>query len=320
MMADISIIIVNWNTKDMLAECINGVRAKTRQCSIEVIVVDNGSSDGSQEELRNNFKDVILIENCSNLGFSRANNIGIKAAKGKYICLLNSDTVAQDGIFDKMFSYMEENSGTGILGPAILNADSTLRKTCRIFPNLRCELNWTFRLDMIFKKSRFFALDLMTYFTHDNTARVDVVPGSCMMIRKSAIDRTGLLEEMFFFYAEDVDICKRMKDAGWDVVYYPEAKIIHYGGVSSSKAPLRFIKQLMIANIQYWHKHYGRLTFSSYLLIKILHYSVRLLLSLILFLLQPSRRKENLDQVKTNLNCLNFIIFRKYTEHLRPLK
>lgn len=307
-MIDVSIIIVNWNTKDLLVDCINIIKDQIKTIKFEIIVVDNNSTDGSQSEIRKKFKDVLLITNDENLGFSKANNIGLKYTNGKYICLLNSDTAVLDNALDKMYAFMEQNKNTGILGPAILNDDQTVRKTCRTFPNLRTEFNWAFRLDKIFPNKKFSAMDLMTYFPHDKTLSVDVVPGSCMFIRKEVIDSEGMLDERFFFYAEDVDICIRYKKKGWNIIYFPDAKIIHYGGRSTSKAPLRFAKQLLIANIQYWKKHYGKLKLACYFLIKFLHYSIRLVAFILLYTIQRNDKKENYEQIIVNKECIKHLM------------
>jgi len=307
-MIDVSIVIVNWNTKDMLANCIDSINKETTSIQIEIIVVDNNSSDGSQEVVRKKYHDVVLIANTENLGFSKANNIGIKRARGKYICLLNSDTIILEHAIDQMYAFMEENVRTGILGPAILNEDLSTRQTCRIFPTLHTELNWALRLDKIFPGLKFFSLDLMVYFKHDKTSAVDVVPGSCMFIKKEAIDAAGMLDELFFFYAEDVDICKRFKNKGWEVIYFPQARVIHFGGISTAKAPLRFARQLLIANIQYWRKHYALPKVIGYLMIKLLHYSIRFFGFILLFMMKKNERKENYDQIIVNKECIKYIL------------
>ena len=144
-MIDVSIIIVNWNTKDLLVDCINIIKDQIKTIKFEIIVVDNNSTDGSQSEIRKKFKDVLLITNDENLGFSKANNIGLKYTNGKYICLLNSDTAVLDNALDKMYAFMEQNKNTGILGPAILNDDSKKNMQNIPEPSYRIQLGFSSR-------------------------------------------------------------------------------------------------------------------------------------------------------------------------------
>ena len=257
---DISFIIVNWNAKIHLLECLESLVKESKGHDAEIIVVDNGSTDGSTGAVLEFFPGVILIENLKNLGFAMANNIGIKNCKGKYVCLVNSDVMVLGGSIGAMYDYMERHPAVGILGPQILNSDLTIQPSCKSFPTLWNCFCRTMALDSFFPKTRFFKGEFMTYWSHNTLSAVDIIVGCFWMVRRIAIDEVGLLDERFFIYSEDKDWCKRFHEKGWEVIYFPDAKVIHYGGASSANEPIRFYLEMQKANLQYWEKHHGSIS------------------------------------------------------------
>ena len=228
-MVNISIIIPSWNAKKYLQTCIESTIRETQNYKTEIIVVDNASTDGSVELVKEQFQHVKLICNDANLGFATANNIGIKNSSGKYIFLINSDVKVLNGTIGLMLAYMNEHPEIGMLGPQILDSNGNIQRSCMGFPTLWNTFCRALALDTLFPKSKLFGGYMMTFWPHDSIRDVNVINGCFWMVKREALDEVGLLDERFFIYAEDKDWCKRFWDAGWKVVYFPEAKAIHYG-------------------------------------------------------------------------------------------
>ncbi len=254
-MIDISVIIVNWNTKTLLLDCVESLYQTTQESSLEIIVVDNASSDGSIDALRNNYPQAQVIVNPSNFGFAKANNIGIKKAKGRYVCLVNSDVKALEGALDKMRLYMESHSEIGALAPKTFFGDMQIQKNCREFPTLRNLFCQEFFLNTLFPTVAFFRGRDMIRYDYNKVMEIEALSGCFLMVRREVIAQVGPLDEQFFFYSEDVDWCKRIHDAGWKLIHYPGAEAIHFGCASSSIAPIEFQVEMLKANWQYWRKH-----------------------------------------------------------------
>ncbi len=299
-MLDLSIIVVSWNAKEFLLKCLRSFEQATSQ-SMEVIVVDNASSDGSPEAAQKEFSHVRLLRNHTNLGFAKANNLGARQSAGRYLIFANSDVEILPGCLDSMYGYMENHPAIGMLGPKILNPDLTLQPSCRKFPGLWNCLCRSVGLDRIFSG--------LTFHAHNDVARnVDVLSGCFWMVRRAALPQVGLLDENFFMYAEDIDWCKRFWDAGWEVVYFPAAGVIHYGGASSSHAPARFYLEMQRANWHYWKKHHGWPARSGFLFISLLHHVIRILRSMVLYLLRPSAKQEMKLKIKRSVACVSWLL------------
>ena len=275
-MVDLSFIVVSWNAKQFLIECLKSIEKEVSGFKHEIIVVDNGSSDGSVEILKENFLGVSLICNGMNLGFAKANNIGIQKCQGKYICLINSDVTLLEGCLHTMVRFMDMHPSIGILGPRILNSDFTKQNSCKYFPTLVNEFFRAIAMDTIFIGTRFNTV-FKPHSSPDVIKKVDVLSGCFWMVRKEAFIQVGLFDERFFIYAEDKDLCKRFKDRGWQVVYNPDAQVIHYGGASSANAPIRFYIELQRANLKYWEKHFNRRGKYLYSVIMFLYHVNRVL-------------------------------------------
>jgi len=252
---DVSIVIVNWNTRQFLLECIETLLAETVDTRLEIIVVDNGSEDGSQDALRERYPDVTLIENGANLGFARANNVGFRVAAGRYLCLVNTDVIALDRVVDKLVAHMDANPGIGVLGPRTLTRDRKLRQNCRRFPTLLNAAGDYLMLKRLLPGIEALEGRTLKASTYSATHDAEVLSGCFMMVRRDAFDQVGPLDEDFFFYGEDTDWCKRFVDAGWRVVYFADAEAIHFGGGSTKAYPVKYYLTMEQADLRYWRKH-----------------------------------------------------------------
>lgn len=305
---DVSIIIVNWNTKQLLLDCIASLFHQTKTTAIEVIVVDNGSTDKSSEEVRKMFPDVAVIENNVNLGFARANNIGISASSGKYICLVNSDIKILDGCVDRMFTHMELNPAVAVLGPKTVNEDLTIRLDCRELPTLWTSFCEAFALNRLLPGVKLFKGRILTNLSQHTSTSVGTLPGCMMMVRRTAMIKVGTLDERFYFYGEDRDWCRRFHDTGWDVVFYPEATVIHYGGASSSTDPLRFLIELLKSDLAYWQKYSGVFVRTMHRLIGMVHHGIRAGAYFLLAAIGRNANKTAIVQARNHTACLYWIV------------
>jgi GT2 family glycosyltransferase len=221
---DISVIIVGWNAKHYLELCLESLAAAPPRRSMEIIVVDNASADGSAEMIEARFPHVKLIKSNENLGFAKGNNVAIRQCQGRYIALVNPDVIVFSGCLDALADFLDQNPKVGNVGPRVFNPDMTQQSTCRRFPTLWNNFCSATGMASALKKSKFFAGEHMWFFPHDRTLPVDVLVGCFSMIRREAFDTVGLLDENLFMYGDDVDWCRRCWKAGWQVVFFPGAK------------------------------------------------------------------------------------------------
>ena len=254
---DLSVVIVGWNAKHYLELCLESLEAAPPRRSMEIIVVDNASADGSAEMIESRFPQVKLIKSPENLGFSKGNNLGIRQCQGKYIALVNPDVIVFSGCLDALSDFLDQNPKVGNVGPRVFNPDMTQQSTCRRFPTLWNNFTSATGLASAFKKSRIFAGEHMWYFPHDRTLQVDVLVGCFSMIRREAFDDVGLLDEKLFMYGDDVDWCRRARNAGWDVVFFPGARAIHDRGKITAPFPVRFALAQQRSVLYYWSKHHS---------------------------------------------------------------
>jgi N-acetylglucosaminyl-diphospho-decaprenol L-rhamnosyltransferase len=255
---DLSIIIVNWNVRDLLRACLESIERGRGNLDVEVIVVDSASSDGSVAMLTANFPWVTLVACSENVGFPKGNNLGIAKANGRYILLLNPDTVVLDNALTVMLSYLQSHPDVGIVGAQLLNADGSVQSSRRRFPTLATaffESTWLESLAPAALLARYYARDL----PDDQTADVDWVTGACMMAPRTAVAAIGGLDEAYFMYSEELDWCRRFKDADWRVVYLPAAQIVHYVGKSSEQAVVARHINFQRAKLRYFRKYHSRL-------------------------------------------------------------
>jgi GT2 family glycosyltransferase len=251
---DVSIIILSWNTCDLVEDCLNSVTKAAEGLDVEIIVVDNASTDGSQAMVQGKFPGVRLIVNQENVGFARGNNQALALCKGHYALLLNSDAFAVPGSIQALVRLAEAQPKAGIVGAQLLNPDRSFQASFTSFPNLWRE---------------FLILSGVGRLLHGRwypsrgpeedkgPQPVDYVEGACMLVRREAFDDVGGLDEGYFMYSEEVDWCYAMREKGWQVWYQPEARVIHLGGASSQSRRVRREADLYRSRVRFFRKHYG---------------------------------------------------------------
>ncbi len=261
MSLDVSVIIVNWNTRDILRDCLESVYDQTEGILFEVVVVDNASSDGSGEMVRVDFPQVVLIVNSDNRGFAAANNQGMCVARGRYVLLLNSDTVVLDGAIQKTIRFADQHPEAAVVGCKTFYPDGTLQRNCFRCPTIvNMFLSATY-LNKLFPRSRFFGRERMTWWDLDEVREVEVVCGCFLLVRREAIDEVGLMDERYFVYGDEADWCYRFRKAGWKVMFTPEPQIIHYHGASTKQLSRELKWQLIGSILIFMRLHRSRVSF-----------------------------------------------------------
>ena len=257
----LSIIIVSWNVKELLKKCLESIAKLQGDLDLEVIVVDNNSADGTAEQLDGgSFAPLrmTMIKNERNLGFAKANNLGIKIAKGRYILLLNPDTKVIAGTLLKVIKFMAAHSDCGVASCKHLNPDSTIQPSVRNFPTLWSQFLILYKIHHLLPNLKVFQRYFSKDFNYQKTQPVEQVPGSFMLIRREVIEKIGGLDEKFYLWFEDVDYCFRAKKAGFKVWYVAEAAIIHYGGQSFAQKLTAEKQKIFNRSMRYYFKkHHG---------------------------------------------------------------
>lgn len=257
-MMDLSIVIVNWNTLGLLREVLASTFGNLGGIAAEVIVIDNASSDGSADMVAAEFPQAILIRNAENRGFAAANNQGFAVAKGRHILLLNSDTVVLGGVLAASVAWLDAHPDVGAMGCRVLNTDGTMQRTCSMWPSLP---NLVLLTSGLWKLSwpQFLGRHQMAGWNRDSEREVDCISGCYLMLRREVLDQVGPLDEAFFFFGEETDWCRRMRDAGWRLMFAPVGEIIHHGSASARKLNHRRDLLLTDATVRLHRKHGGRL-------------------------------------------------------------
>jgi N-acetylglucosaminyl-diphospho-decaprenol L-rhamnosyltransferase len=290
---DLSIVIVSWNTRDLLADCLHLLWSNLiafQENSVETFVVDNASADGTAAMVRNCFPWVRLIENQENVGFAQANNQAIRCSSGRYLLLLNPDTAVRPGAVQGLLRFMDEHTQAGAAGARLLNADGSLQESCHRAPTLSGEAWRLFHLDAIWPYH--------TYRLHhrdlDRPRPVDVLQGACVMLRRQIVDQVGLLDEEYFMYSEEVDLCHRIRQAGWQIYWVPRTEVVHYGGQSTRQVAAEMFLQLYQGKLLFFRKHHGRAVALLYKFILFAAVTARLLIAPLALLERSSRRNRHL--------------------------
>jgi len=273
---DLSVIIVNWNTKDLLCQCLDSLTQRVEGIEMEILVVDNGSTDGSVTAVRGNFPGVRLIENPGNMGFAKANNHALSISKGRYLLLLNPDTQVKDEAIERMLSFMNAHAKAGLVGAQLLNADGTKQNSIANFPSLATELlnknllRWLFPEKFPGKER-----------DYPGPIEVDSVIGACMLVRREVLEQVGLLDEVYFLFLEETDWCYRMKKAGWKIYHIPQAEILHFQGKSAEAEKGKARIEYYRSRYHYFRKNRGSFESSVLLIGLIIKLSVELVFATI---------------------------------------
>ncbi len=256
---DVSVIIVHYNVADYLEHCLRSLQKALQSLEAEILVIDNASPDPGWQRLRAKFPEVRWIALSKNLGFGKANNIGFSLATGKYLLCLNPDSIVEEHTIQQLVEYMETHPDVGVAGCRVLNPDGTLQLACRrSFPTPFVALTRLVGLQKLFPRSRLFARYNLTYLDEHRDAEVDVLSGSCMLFRREALRDIGGFDPQFFLYGEDIDICYRIKQRGWKVMYVASATIVHFKGMSARRSPLDHTRLFYEAMEIFARKHFSR--------------------------------------------------------------
>jgi GT2 family glycosyltransferase len=263
---DASVIIVSFNTRDILRECLESVERESDGLRVETLVVDNHSSDGSPEMVENEFPQVRVLRSTINLGFGAANNLAIQAAGGRYLVLLNSDAFLCPGSLRAAVNNMDLHLKVALAGARLVGRDHSWQPSARMFPSVFSDAVVLSGLAARFPKSRFFGYFDRTWADQSEPAKVDWVPGAFSIVRATVLAEVGLFDPRFFMYSEEVDLCRRIKKAGYEIWYWPDILVIHLGGESSrqikdlelsSSGSTQLVRWRMRSTLLYYRKHHG---------------------------------------------------------------
>ena len=271
----LSIVIICWNDWKVIADCLSSIFEQTKQISFEVIVSDNGSTDGSRENIRRDFPKAQIVENGANLGFAKGNNAGIRVAQGEYVLILNPDTIICDRALEKLVAFADQHSEAGAFGCRVLNPDGSFQTPARPVPTVfryfvaAVCLRWMGRLTERFES------DVYPGWLGLESRPIGFQSGCCVMFRRGLLNRLGGFDESFFYHYEESDLCYRIWKSGSSVLYYPGARIIHLGGQSVGRFPIRFALETYRSGYRFFHKHYGRRAVCRIRRIYLLHLVLR---------------------------------------------
>lgn len=258
-MVDLSVVIVSWNVGELLQRCLSSVAGSpTAGRSIETIVVDNASSDGSPEMVSREFPDVHLIANQCNVGFARASNQGLLEGSGTYVLFLNPDTEVLGDALLTMVRYLEVHREVGALGPQLLYGDGSIQSSRRRFPTMATGVFESTLLEQWWPHNRWIRRYRMAEQSDSEAQCVDWVVGACLLVRSVVLDEVGPFDEGYFMYSEELDLCRRIHDAGWKVAYVPDAQVVHHEGKSSEQVVAARHTHFQTSKLRYYRKYHGR--------------------------------------------------------------
>ena len=309
----LSIIIVSWNVKQELVDCLRSLEENPPSFSYEVITVDNASTDGSIETLQKDFPSVKLIINKENRGFAAANNVGIKQSRGEHILFLNPDTLVHEGALDILINFIDKNKDVGACGPKLLNDDGTLQPSIRKVPNFRASLYQ----NTILRRLGFFRGSYREYrmldFDFEKQIDVDVIMGAALLVRHSIIKELNGMDEAFFMYYEEADLCYRVQKSGWRLVFLPDSHITHLGGKSSDQVPVKTKMMRLRSLLIFFRKHYGKLNTCCFNLVfkptVLLRYVIDFFSAIVMYILSllimnKNGQKKYSNKIKYSLSWL----------------
>jgi hypothetical protein len=254
----LSVVIICWNDLKVIADCLRSIFAGTHTVDFEVIISDNGSTDGSLEFIRQHYPTVRVVENRANLGFAKGNNAGIAASRGEYVLILNPDTIIHDGALDRWIDFADRHPEAGAFGCRVLNPDGSFQNPARPFPTTWRDGIAALYLRPLAYLSDAFISDTYTGWKGDTERPIDWQSGCCVMFRGELLKRLGGFDEQFFYHFEEVDLCRRVWKAGHPILYTPEVTITHLGGQSVGRFPIRFALEKQRNRYRFFYKYYGR--------------------------------------------------------------
>ncbi len=256
----LSIVILCWNDRKVIADCLQSIFSNTHSTEFEVIVPDNGSTDGSVEFIRRSYPQVQVIENGRNLRFAKANNVGIRASQGEYVLILNPDTIVHDGTLDRLIEFADQHPECGAFGCRVLNADGSYQVSARPFASFKGEWIAALYMRWLGRVSQWFTSDSYPAWYGTTERHVDWVSGCFILVRSAVLKAIGGFDEQFFYYYEDMDLCRRVRQAGYPILYVPNVTITHLGGQSTKGrfTPLPFVLDSQVTRYLYYYKYYGR--------------------------------------------------------------
>ena len=256
---DLSCIIVNYQNSESLKGCLDSIYQTIQEIDFEVIIIDNSKENVELQTLKGNYPKIQIICNPTNVGFSKANNQAAKIARGKFLFILNPDTILKEQATNSMFRYICTNMATGALGPKVVNPDGSLQYSCRRYPTLWTGLfNRYSILSRLFPQNHFTSQYLMLDFDHNETSPVDWLSGCCLMIPKSVFEEVNGFDENYFLFNEDVDLCRMIYQTGKEIIYFPEATVIHKVSTSNKKTSAKVIIQRHLGMMYYFKKHHSK--------------------------------------------------------------
>lgn len=257
---DLSVVVVSWNTRALLSKCLTTLKSELDSLGpnfqSEVFLIDNNSADGSAEMAAAEHPWVNLTANKENLGFAKANNQAFRVAKGRLVLLLNPDTEVQPGAIAVLIDFIDSHPDAAIVAPQLLNSDGSVQRSCREFPTFMGMVYELIGLSKIFPDNQTFGRYKMLDFNHDTERQVDQPEGACLLVRRSVMDKVGMLDEGFFMLFEEVDWCYRIIEAGYQIWFTPRAQVIHHYGQSIKQVKVRMILSSHRGLYRFWHKHY----------------------------------------------------------------
>lgn len=296
---ELSIILVCWNNKAYLDPCLKSLYDSGMKNTFDVIVVDNGSTDGSQQMLEEKYSEIKVIQNTENVGLGKASNQGIEATNGKYVLLLNNDTIVNGSSFDAMVDFLDRNPDAGAVGGKLLNSDGTIQACYNYFPTLTEEFFVATRLGELIRPG------YPAIMNAEEIKSVEWLGSACLMLRRSALDKVGLLDEGYFIYGDEADLQFRLKQAGWNIYYLPHATTIHFGGRSMDRWKRR--KMVYRGKMIFYEKNYGPVqAFFLRLMLAILSI-VKLIVWGLAYIL-PSKRELANKEMRSNLDVVRLCV------------
>lgn len=314
----VTIIIVSWNVRELLVKCLDSIYKKITKFNFEIIVIDNNSSDFSAKVIKNQFPEVILIQNKINVGYSAAVNDGLANAKGDYYLILNPDTVVLNDICEIFINFFRNNPNVGAVGGKALLPNGNIDYcSARNLPNFYTQIFELFYLSKLFSKNRLFGKYNMGYWNHNSVKKVEFISGQLIMVRRIVIENIGNMDDNFFLYYEDTDLCRRIIKDKWDIVYLPQAEILHYDSQSAKRHPEQ--KQINLemfrSMLKYHRKHEGKIIANILRFLLFFTYSIKTTIAgFILIFTKISNKK------KWKVRMLNYFSVVKWTFNIKPFK